>query len=361
MSMADSYRRKSEQLRKDIANLQKQKAAEVKKVSDATRKTNDSQRSLKNTKSDSAIRSILSRIEGYQKDRERAESKIADIEQKIARKEEEFGRTQESLSREEEKDLKKRQREEERLTKQQEDRFRRLSRQVDTHQRLHVETRNMIEELRKLPQRIIVLFLAANPIDQQQLRLDEEIRAIDEMIRKSKHRDSVQLVSKWAVRPMDVLQALNEFSPHIVHFSGHGSNTDEIIFMDDKGNAKAVSKEAIVQTMLAATGNIRLVFFNTCYSRGQAEAVVKHVQAAIGMKTSIGDKAARVFASQFYSSIGFGKSVNQAFEQGKALLMMENIPEEDTPELFIGDGLNGNELIIVRPEHLEVNSTEEAV
>jgi len=159
----------------------------------------------------------------------------------------------------------------------------------------------------------------------------------------------VQLVSAWAIRPPDVLQELNERRPAIVHFSGHGSDQDEIIFQDDQGAAKRVSKEALVQLMTASSGNIRLVFFNTCYSRNQAEAVVEHVDAAIGMKTSIGDDAARIFASQFYSSIGFGLSVETAFAQAKALLMMEGIGEEDTPELFVRPGLAPADIVIVRP------------
>lgn len=51
-----------------------------------------------------------------------------------------------------------------------------------------------------------MLFLAANPIDQEQLRLDEEVRSIGEMIRKSQHRDSVKLESRWALRPLDLLK-----------------------------------------------------------------------------------------------------------------------------------------------------------
>jgi hypothetical protein len=90
-----------------------------------------------------------------------------------------------------------------------------------------------VQELKRLPERITVLFLAANPRDQQQLSLDEEVRAIGEMIRKSEHRDAVRLESRWAVRPLDVLQAINECTPRIVHFSGHGSDDDEIIFVDD--------------------------------------------------------------------------------------------------------------------------------
>lgn len=148
---------------------------------------------------------------------------------------------------------------------------------------------------------------------------------------------------------MDVLQALNEFKPAVVHFSGHGSDRDEIVFQDDTGNAKLVSKDAIAQLMKASSGDIRMVFFNTCYSHNQAQAVTDHVEAAIGMKTSIGDVAARIFASQFYSAIGFGLSVQKAFEQARALVMMEGIPESDTPELFLHGGLNGETMVLVQP------------
>jgi hypothetical protein len=206
-----------------------------------------------------------------------------------------------------------------------------------------------IEKLQRLPERIAVLFLASNPLDQATLRLDEEARSIMEMIRKSEHRDAVRFESRWAVRPLDLLQSLNEIQPRIVHFSGHGSDEDEIVFQDDAGGTKLVSKEAIVQTMAAASGDIQLVFFNTCYSHGQAEAVVKHVPAAIGMNTSIGDDAARVFSANFYSAIGFGLSVGRAFQQGKAALMLESIPEGTTPELFLKEGLDADDLVLVRP------------
>ena len=224
-----------------------------------------------------------------------------------------------------------------------------FSGKLQHHDALHRETLSTIQKLAQLPERIVVLFLAANPLDQQQLRLDEEVRAIADMIRKSQHRDAIKLESCWAVRPLDVLQAINEHSPRIIHFSGHGSDQDEIVFQDNSGETKFVSLEAIVQTMAAASGDIGLVFFNTCYSRNQAEAVVQHVDAAIGMNTSIGDEAARVFAAQFYSAVGFGLSVKRAFEQAKAALMLKNILEENTPELFVADGLDTDTLVLVRP------------
>lgn len=56
-----------------------------------------------------------------------------------------------------------------------------------------------------------------------------------------------------------------------------------------------------------------------------------------------------MFAAQFYSAIGFGLSVKRAFEQARAALMLEGIAEEDTPELFTADGIDSDQLILVKP------------
>src|ERR1700754_2535394 len=155
------------------------------------------------------------------------------------------------------------------------------------------------------PPRIRVLFVAANPLDLGLLRLDEEMRDITARIRASEHRDSVELISAWAARPADLLQSLNEYRPHVVHFSGHGSDEGEVIFHGADGSARPVSREAVVEVMKTAGDEIKLVVFNACFSEAQAEAVTRHVDVAIGMSDEIGDEAARVFAAQFYSAVGF--------------------------------------------------------
>jgi hypothetical protein len=200
-----------------------------------------------------------------------------------------------------------------------------------------------------LPARIRVLFVAANPLDQAQLRLDEEIRDITAKIRASEYRDSVELISAWAARPTDLLQSLNQYRPHVVHFSGHGSEEGDVVFMGADGSAKPVSREAIVEVMKTAGDEIRLVLFNACFSSAQAEALTRHVDAAIGMSEAIGDEAARVFAAQFYSAVGFGHSVERSFRQARAALMIEGISEEDTPQLFTRDGMDADNLVLVRP------------
>ena len=77
---------------------------------------------------------------------------------------------------------------------------------------------------------------------------------------------------------------------------------------------------------------------NACYSRPQAEALAQTIDCTVGMNRPIGDEAAIVFAASFYRAIGFGRSVKEAFELGKAALLLEGIPEDQTPELLTRHG-----------------------
>lgn len=124
------------------------------------------------------------------------------------------------------------------------------------------------------------------------------------------------------------MQAINETDPEIIHFSGHGSEKGEIVLDDGSGNMSMVSKAMAAAVASASKGEDD--FFNACFSQKEAQAVVDKVEAAIGMNTEIGDEAAIVFAAQFYSSIGFGQNLQQAFDQAKAALLLKDRRREYT-------------------------------
>lgn len=71
-----------------------------------------------------------------------------------------------------------------------------------------------------------LLVLSANPAATARLRLDKEIREIDEGLRRARQREQFKLVSRWAVRPLDLRRALLEEKPAYVHFCGHGEGED---------------------------------------------------------------------------------------------------------------------------------------
>ncbi|WP_231427690.1 CHAT domain-containing protein [Pedobacter sp. Leaf250] len=342
MPLIDSYRRNVNKFREDIASLIKKKALEGKNLSSISSRIQASRKTLLSTKNLSTIKSKNSEISRYSDQYAKSEKKIADIDAKISKIELNLARELAKLSKEEISEQNKRSKQNAQIQQAHQLNLNTLQNTVNVHGL-------KLRELSNLPKKITVLFFASNPVDQGQLFLDEEIREIQKNILSSKHRDSVKLESCWAVRPVDILQGLNEFQPVIVHFSGHGTQEDELVLMDNQHQSKTVSIDAIVQTMHASTDSIRLVFFNTCHSHRQAEKVVDQIEVAIGMTTSISDNAARIFAAQFYGSIGYGNSVKKSFEQARASLMLEGIPEENTPKLYIKNGLNAENIFIVKP------------
>ena len=192
---------------------------------------------------------------------------------------------------------------------------------------------------------IKVLFLAANPRQTSTLALDEEIREITQKIRLSDGRNALNIISTWAVRPDDLLQYLNEHKPQVVHFSGHGSSSGEIILVDNNGNAKAVTPHALKALFSTLKDNIGIVVLNACYSKIQGQAINELIDFVIGMDTAIGDQAAIVFAASFYRALGFNRTIQEAFDQAKTAIMLEGISEEDTPMLLVRGGADPNRRI----------------
>jgi hypothetical protein len=174
---------------------------------------------------------------------------------------------------------------------------------------------------------IKILFLAANPAGTSPLALDEEIRAIDSKIRGSEHRDRLELVSHWAVRLDDLSGLLMRRNPDVVHFSGHGAPMGEIVLIGTGGTSKPVPPEALGGLFRVLKDNVRVVVLNACYSEAQAEAIVKEIDCAIGMSAPIGDDHAIAFAAEFYQALGYGKSVQDAYDLGVVRLIGEGVAD----------------------------------
>jgi hypothetical protein len=188
--------------------------------------------------------------------------------------------------------------------------------------------------------KIKVLFLAANPSDTGRLRLDEEARQIFEGLEMGTARDEFELVHHLAVRVSDLQRILLRHKPHVVHFSGHGSEVGEIVLEDDFSNSKQVSKGALAKLFKLHKDNIRIVFLNACFMKDQAQAISEVIDFTVGTNKAVGDNAAAVFAGSFYRALAFERSVKFAFESGQAELELQGIAGADTPEIFVRGGVD---------------------
>jgi hypothetical protein len=189
-------------------------------------------------------------------------------------------------------------------------------------------------QVRQEPDRIRILFLAANPTDSTRLRLDQEVREIDHVLGLARFRDHFDLEQQWAVRVAELQGLLLRHQPHIVHFSGHGSSLGEIFLEDDAGLSQPVSPRALSTTFGLLKDNMRCVVLNACFSRIQAEAIAQHIECVVGMSQAIGDRAAISFAAAFYQAVASGRDVQSAFELGRAQIDLQNLNEQDTPQLL---------------------------
>lgn len=206
--------------------------------------------------------------------------------------------------------------------------------------------------------KIKTLFLAANPKGTTQLALDNEIREITQKIRLAENRDILDVISAWAVRPDDLLQYLNQHTPQIVHFSGHGSAEGEIILVDNNGSSKPVSSSALKALFTTLKDNIKIVVLNACYSQIQGKAINETIDYVLGMNAAIGDEAAITFAASFYRALGFNRTIQEAFDQAITALLLEGIPEDQTPELLIKEGVSAGIRILDFNSSKEPSSSE---
>ena len=177
-----------------------------------------------------------------------------------------------------------------------------------------------------------ILILAANPTSTARLRLDAEVREIEEGLRRANLRSQFKLEQKWAVRKRDFYRAILEHQPQIVHFCGHGTGVDGIVLEDDTGQSALVEKDALSRLFkLFAVKGVECVVLNACYSQVQAEAISQYIKYVIGMNQAIGDSSAVAFAVAFYDALGTGETVEFAFDLGCSQLV--GLKEDQTPVL----------------------------
>ncbi|MEM7578677.1 MAG: TIR domain-containing protein [Cyanobacteria bacterium P01_A01_bin.80] len=177
-----------------------------------------------------------------------------------------------------------------------------------------------------------ILLLSANPTNTSKLRLDEEVREIDEGLRRASKREQFKLVQNWAVRSRDFYRAILDIQPQIIHFCGHGAGEEGIVLEDETGQATFMHAEMLSSMFkLFATKGVECILLNACYSKVQAEAISQHVKYVIGMNRTIGDRAAINFAVAFYDALGAGEEIEFAFKLGCSQLV--SLKEHETPVL----------------------------
>ncbi|MBW4626958.1 MAG: tetratricopeptide repeat protein [Brasilonema octagenarum HA4186-MV1] len=180
-----------------------------------------------------------------------------------------------------------------------------------------------------------ILILSANPINTNNLRLDEEVREIQAAWERAFNREKFELINKGAVRIDELRRTLLDHKPQIVHFSGHGTGTNGLVLENNSGEAQIVSTESLSSFFELSKEQVECVLLNACYSETQAEAIFQHIDCVIGMGQSIPDNSAILFSKGFYDAIFGGRNYADAFKCGCNNIDLNNLSEFNTPTIKI--------------------------
>ncbi|WP_290992457.1 CHAT domain-containing protein [Hyphomicrobium sp.] len=192
-----------------------------------------------------------------------------------------------------------------------------------------------------------IAFLTTNPVRDAALRTDMEMRDVLKELKKSPNRDYVEVRHLPAARLEDLLDALNEFKPNVIHFSGHGGDSAVLFDNRDVDEDGGVELDfGVVQETIDATHSPPdLLVFNACDTVVGADVFLKTVRAVVAMSDSITDSAATLFSTRFYAALASGQSIGDALKQGKVVLKAAKLADDaDLPTLIVRKGLSQESL-----------------
>ena len=181
-----------------------------------------------------------------------------------------------------------------------------------------------------------ILALQANPRKSTVLRLAEEARQIRE--RLLAHAPSTDLIVAGAVRPGDLTALIHNYQPDVVHFSGHGTESGDLVLEDGGKRGRAISPELLAAAFTHLAPGVRCVLLNSCFSSVQAKAIANMGPCVIGMRSTISDPAAISFAAAFYRGLAIGKSVREAMGLAVYETKLAGLRDELNPELVVRKG-----------------------
>ncbi len=192
-----------------------------------------------------------------------------------------------------------------------------------------------------------VLFLASEAGTGLDLR--GQFKEIKAAINRSPYASGIRMKGVFNLTAESFFEALNSFSPHVLHFSGKQDGGD-ILINSESGGVTTISDVALAGLLKSLDDQIRLVIIDTCFSWRCAKAVSNVVECAIGVKSDIYEEDANRFYVAFYRSLVSGRSIRDAWAQANAALEFKRVPAKEIPQMCVRRGIDPSKIVLVTKE-----------
>lgn len=191
-----------------------------------------------------------------------------------------------------------------------------------------------------------ILMMTASPANMAALRTRDEERQLKASLLDGLHgRERLRLEVIRAATVDDILAAMNQFKPHVLHIGAHGNLDGDLSFLDENGDKAPVPLAGMAAAIKAAGDELQMILLNACFSDAATRVLVEHVDCAIGLRRALADQSAIEFTRGFYGALGYGRSVGQAYEQGLAALKLHLLPNSRDFELRVREGCDAQDWV----------------
>lgn len=166
----------------------------------------------------------------------------------------------------------------------------------------------------------VVSFFAGSATASARLALARRFMEVRHDLASSPAARVFQLKLGRVVRASDLAAVLEAEQCTVVHISGHGSGHSGVALLDSDGNEGQLGAAELREAFKSASGQLRIVILDGCYSKEQAEAISEVVPIVVCTTSGGQLKDSRAFFAQFYRSLGQGIPVRSAFENAVSFL-----------------------------------------
>jgi tetratricopeptide (TPR) repeat protein len=168
-----------------------------------------------------------------------------------------------------------------------------------------------------------ILFLGASPNDQKQIRLVDEVNAIQEGLRQARYGSRFEFYQRLNVDFSQLSASILNHNPHIVHISAHVDEEGNIILVDGYGCSEVIPPDRLGTLLSQFKNYIRCVVLAGCNSERTAKVIKEiqpYVEPIVAMSRPVRDSVCIDFSRQFYMALGSGRRVQSAFDIGRAAM-----------------------------------------
>ena len=192
------------------------------------------------------------------------------------------------------------------------------------------------EQRMNAPKPIRILVAMASPKKMSKLDLDGEEARIRKALKSLEESGMAELEVLRPATPLSLLDAFEDFQPHIFHFVGHGGQNEqgEGALVVENGDAPSFIDAEDMMGLVQNSGHTRLVILSACETTdigqvkpgmekkagflGVGPRLVKAgVPAVIAMQTVVPEQSAYAFTQALYRSLAKGDTLDTAVTKAR--------------------------------------------